>query len=145
MLLSKQMLRDEAKVYICSQSLVTSLLIVKLYNNHIKQIDPIRQNPFSLMNSINRNILEYLKSKYPRNKNLFVPVELEEKFDPINFITMHENNTLVNMNVTFSVRNSTRVETLDKTKKFLNSLMEEVNAHFGVFTSLLNDHAFYLK
>ena len=88
-----------------------SLLIVKIYNNFEWKLDILKQhrdNPFALMNGINRNILEYLKSKYPRNKNLFVPVELESKFDRINFLTLHENNMLVNSGYSFSGKNLTR-------------------------------------
>ena len=75
-LLTKEILKDESKVHISSQALVSSLIIVKMYNNLERKIELPQHNPFSLMNSMNKNILEYLKSKYPRNKNLFVPVEL---------------------------------------------------------------------
>ena len=138
-LLNKELLKDESKVYVCSQTLVTSLIIIKMYNNLSKKVKISNLNPFELMNSMNKNILEYLKTKYPRNKNLFVPVELESKFDRINFLTLHENNMLVNSGFSFSEKNMTRVEILDKTKNFINCLMYEVDTNFHVFTGLLND------
>ena len=60
------------------------------------------------MNHINKGILAYLKSKYPRNKNVFVPAELQSKFDKINFLTNHENNVLVNAGITFTNKFATR-------------------------------------
>lgn len=79
------------------------------------------------MNRINRDILGYLKSKYPRAKNLFVPYELNVKFEEINYITLCENNILLNAGFTFTEKDAERKTIITKTKKFINSLLNEVD------------------
>ena len=96
------------------------------------------------MNDINKGVLAYLKSKYPRNKNLFVPTELQSKFDQVNYLTLHENNMLVNMGLTFTKKNASRAEILGKTKKFLNLIMDEIDSRFHDFEALLNQKVFKL-
>ena len=53
------------------------------------------------MNAMNKDILGYLMSKYPRAKNLFVPYEVNKKFDEVTFVTLAENNILKNAGVSF--------------------------------------------
>ena len=85
------------------------------------------------MNDVNKGILEYLKSKYPRNKNIFVPAELQSKFDKVNYLSLHQNNMLVNAGITFTNKNATRAEILGKTKRFINLLLTELDTHFHDF------------
>lgn len=68
-----------------------------------------------------------MKSKYPRNKGLSVPMGLEREFETINFFGLLQNDMLVNSKISFTKRDASRVEVFDKVKKFINLLLKEVD------------------
>lgn len=92
-----------------------------------------------MINDINKNFLGYLKSKYPRSKATFVPQDLQAKFKEINFLSLSENSTLLNAKISFTDSKATRIQTLNKTKKFLNHIMTEIDQKFHYFETQMQD------
>lgn len=56
--------------------LISNLAIISIYIEKKALTDKLSINPFKSMNQINKNTLSYLKTKYPRAKNLPTPFEL---------------------------------------------------------------------
>ena len=116
--------------------MIACLALIKSYNRN--SLYRIISNPFKLVNNINRSLLEYLKSKYPKKKGLAVPHGLDDQFEKIDYLGMFQNDMLANSGFSFTGSGDTRVEILDKTKKYLNCLLVEVEENFQYFTKMLN-------
>ena len=65
-------------------------------------------NAFEVVNKINKSILEYQKSKYPKNKALPVPAGIENLFEKFNYLNLFQNDMLVNSGYAFTGNNQTR-------------------------------------
>lgn len=98
--------------------MIACLALIKSFirNNLTKILD----NPFTTVNQINKSLLEYLKSKYPKKKGLAVPIDLDNEFESINYLDMFQNDMLVNSGFTFTGAEDSRADIFDKAKKFIN-------------------------
>ena len=89
-------------------------------------------------------MLGYLKMKYPRGEQTFVPTELMKEFKSFDMVEEPENDILLSAKICFQYENTSKglVRLL---KVFFNKLIDEMDSKFNSFQELLEEEMFKIS
>lgn len=91
-------------------------------------------------NNLQIAMIGYMKMKYPRGGQNFVPTELMNEFKTFDMVEQPENDILSRAGIYFGSENNKEiVKTL---KEFFNLLIDELDTHFPIFQELLQEKIF---
>lgn len=90
----------EAKVFISERILLMSLKVLETIGRKKKHEYPL--NVFKKFNKSQAILIGYLKMKYPRGGQTFVPGDLAKMFKTFNMVESPENDILRNAGVCFT-------------------------------------------
>lgn len=102
-----------------------------------------RKDTFKKFNKAQSVLIGYLKMKYPRGGNTFVPGDLMKIFKSFDMVEYPENDILRNAGISFT--DSSTKEIVHKLKVFLNSLLDELDEKFPIFQNLLQEKVFVMQ
>lgn len=99
----KKLSNTESKIFISEEILYTSINILKV----IGQRTGYKYDPQIIyrLNSLQFSMLGYMKAKYPRQSQNFVPGELMQEFRNFDFVEQPENDILRELKVYFGDNN----------------------------------------
>ena len=116
----KHLVGNEPKIYICERILSMDLLILDVLgrsNGYQYKIDT-----FKKLNKMQRMQSIYLKVKYPRSSQSFVPGDLVHLFQEFNLINSISNDMLRNSGVYFA--DSSEAGVIRSIKTFFNKALD---------------------
>lgn len=95
---------------------------------------------FKTFNKSQTVLINYIKEKYPRAGNIFVPGDLTQVFREFNMLENPENDILRNAGICFV--DSSEEAIIKKLKQFFNILIDELDNKFPIFQNLLQERVF---
>ena len=90
---------NDAKLYMSQRVLIANLNIMKLLGQ--KKKHKFDEKVFKDFNNLQKNLIGYLKAKYPRSGQNFVPGDLMKIFKPFNYVESPENDIIRRSNYYF--------------------------------------------
>ena len=111
---------NESKIFLSEKVLLLSLKILEIIGE--KSNNNYQLNTFRKFNKSQTVLLGYLKMKFPRGGQTFVPVDLLKVFKSFNMVEYPENDMLRKAMISFT--NSDNHEIVKTLKTFFNTLMD---------------------
>lgn len=90
---------------------------------------------FKQINSTQKNMINYLQTKYPRGGKAFVPGDLMSIFKNFNMVEHQSNDILRNANIAFV--DPSNIEIVNTIKLLFNTVIDELDEKFPYFQKFM--------